>query len=242
SVHRTNIAGILEAAHDADDQVLILCDELMAGTHPDQGAALARATLESLADAPGLVITTTYYDSLKALTESDPRFRNAGMEYDLEHLRPTFRLKDGTPGRSYALDIAARMGLPEPVLARAKELLSGTTLGLEEVLRNLEAREAALTHASAALESAKQELDEARGELETQAGDQRAAAQALTKRERELAVRSRQAIDKAVKEARDAIADIVKDARKKRTVVGAEEARAALERTAKAATADLPEA
>jgi len=242
SAHLSNIAGILDAARDADDRSLILCDELMAGTHPDQGAALARATLESLADAPGLVVTTTHYDSLKALTESDARFRNAGMEYDLEHLRPTFRLKDGVPGRSYALDIAARMGLPEPVLVRARELLGGTTLGLEEVLRNLEAREEALTRAGEALETAKRELDEARQELETRAGDQAAAAQALSRRERELALKSREAIDEAVREAREAIAGIVKEARKKRTVVGAEEARQELERAAKAATATLPEA
>jgi len=241
SAHLANIGGILEAAGDADQQVLILCDELMAGTHPDQGAALARATLESLADAPGLVITTTHYDSLKALTESDARFRNAGMEYDLEHLRPTFRLKDGVPGRSYALDIAARMGLPQPVLARARELLGGTTLGLEEVLRNLEAREEALARAGAALEAAKRDLDEAREELETRAGDQRAAAQALTRRERELALKSREAIDEAVREAREAIAGIVKEARKKRTVVGAETARQELDRTAREATASLPE-
>jgi DNA mismatch repair protein MutS2 len=241
SAHLSNIAGILEAAQGVDDQVLILCDELMAGTHPDQGAALARATLETLAEAPGLVVTTTHYDSLKALTEADPRFRNAGMEYDLEHLRPTFRLKDGVPGRSYALDIAARMGLPEPVLARARELLGGTTLGLEEVLRNLEAREEALARAGEALESAKRDLDEAREELETRAGDQRAAAQALTRRERELALKSREAVDEAVREAREAIAGIVKEARKRRTVVGAETARQELERTAREATASLPE-
>ena len=241
SAHLAIIGGILATAAESALPVLILCDELMAGTHPDQGAALARATLEALVDAPGLVITTTHYDSLKALTESDARFRNAGMEYDLANLRPTFRLKDGVPGRSYALDIAARMGLPQPVLARARELLGGTTLGLEEVLRNLEAREAALVQASAALDGAKRELEEARDELETRAGDQRAAAQALTRRERELALRSREAIDEAVREARDAIAQIVKEARKARTLAGAETARQALEQTARAATASMPE-
>src|SRR5688572_13486627 len=164
SAHLSNIAGILDSAADSEDQVLVLCDELMAGTHPDQGAALARATLETLADAPGLVITTTHYDSLKALTESDARFRNAGMEYDLAHLRPTFKLKDGVPGRSYALDIAARMGLPAAVLERARALVGGTALGLEEVLRNLEEREQALARAGAALEQAKEELEGARQE------------------------------------------------------------------------------
>jgi DNA mismatch repair protein MutS2 len=242
SAHLTNVTGILHAAASATGRVLVLCDELMAGTHPDQGAALARATLEALVEVPGLVITTTHYDSLKALSETDPRFRNAGMEYDLARLRPTFRLRDGVPGRSYALDIAARLGMPEPLLARARELLGGTTLGLEEVLRSLEEREEALVRAERALEDAKSELDSARENLETQAGDQRAAAQALTKRERELGLKSRETIENAVREAREALGDIVRQARKVRTVGAAEAARQAVEETARQATAALPEA
>ena len=246
SAHLANLAGILRAAESAaqagEERVLILCDELMAGTHPEQGAALARATLEALADAPGLVITTTHFDSLKALTESDRRFRNAGMEYDLERLRPTFRLKDGVPGRSYALDIAARMGLPAAVLDRARELLGGgASLGLEEVLRNLEEREEALERSGRALEEAKRDLDEARRELETRTDAERAAAAALTRRERELATRSREAIDVAVREAREAISQIVREARRARSVPAAEAARQALDQTARQATAALPE-
>jgi DNA mismatch repair protein MutS2 len=109
------------------------------------------------------------------------------------------------------------------------------------VLRNLEQREETLTQASVALEQAKKDLDDARRELEEQAGDQKAAAQALTRRERELALRSRETIESAVRDARDALAEIVKQARKTRTVPAAEEARRAVEATAKAATATLPE-
>lgn len=241
SAHLANLAGILADAAAASGPLLVLCDELMVGTHPEQGAALARALLEALADAPGLCITTTHYDALKALTEVDARFRNAGMEYDLAQLRPTFRLKDGVPGRSYALDIAARMGLPESVLARARALVGGGALGLEEVLRSLEEREQALARAGQALDDAKRELDDARRELEERAEDQREAATALTRRERELARKSREAVDAAVREAREAISDIVREARRARTVPAAEAARAALDRTARAATASLPE-
>jgi DNA mismatch repair protein MutS2 len=242
SAHLANLAGILERAADAGgEKLLILCDELMVGTHPEQGAALARAMLEVLAEAPGLVVVTTHFDSLKALADGDARFRNAGMEYDLAKLRPTFRLKDGVPGRSYALDIATRIGLPEAVLARARSLMSEGSLGLEETLRNLQAREQALERASQELDEARVGLEEAKQELEERTGAERAAAEALTRRERELAMRSREAIEAAVREARDAISDIVREVKQKRSPQAAEAGRAALARKAKEATAKLPE-
>lgn len=242
SAHLANLSGILEIAETAiDDNLLILCDELMVGTHPEQGAALARAMLEALAGASGLIIVTTHFDSLKALAEGDPRFRNAGMEYDLVKLRPTFKLKDGVPGRSYALDIAARIGLPGSVLERARALMSEGSLGLEETVRNLQEREQALEHASKELDDARQELERAKEELELRAGAEKEAADALTRRERDLAMRSREAIDKAVREARNEISDIVREVRRERTPQAAEAARAALDKKAKEVTAELPE-
>jgi DNA mismatch repair protein MutS2 len=242
SAHLANLAGILERALNAhDEDLLILCDELMVGTHPDQGAALARAMLEALADAPGLIVVTTHFDSLKALAEGDPRFRNAGMEYDLVKLRPTFRLKDGVPGRSYALDIAARIGLPAPVLERARSLMDEGSLGLEETLRNLQEREQALEQASQKLQEARGELERARDDLAERAGAEQAAAEALTRRERELAMRSREAIDAAVRDAREAISDIVREAKRGRSPQAVEMARAALGKKQKEVTASLPE-
>jgi DNA mismatch repair protein MutS2 len=242
SAHLANLSGMLDRAQTAgDENLLILCDELMVGTHPDQGAALARAMLEALADAPGLIVVTTHFDSLKALAEGDERFRNAGMEYDLLKLRPTFRLKDGVPGRSYALDIAARIGLPDSVLARARLLMNESSLGLEETVRHLQEREQALERASQDLETARLELEGAKQELEERSEAEKAATLALTRRERELATRSREAIDAAVRDARDAISEIVREVRRERSPQAAEAARLALEKTAKAATAELPE-
>jgi DNA mismatch repair protein MutS2 len=242
SAHLANLSGILELAEAAvDENLLVLCDELMVGTHPEQGAALARAMLEALADASGVIVVTTHFDSLKALAEGDPRFRNAGMEYDLVNLRPTFKLKDGVPGRSYALDIAARIGLPQSVLERARSLMSDGSLGLEETVRNLQEREQALEAASKELDRARQELEQAKDELEQRADEEKAAAEALTRREHDLAVRSRQAIDAAVREARNAISDIVKEVRRERSPQAAEAARTALDKKAKEVTASLPE-
>jgi len=241
SAHLANLASILRAAGGPQDasghrRVLVLLDELMAGTNPEQGAALARATLEALA-ALGervLVVATTHADALKALPEADTRFQNAGMEYDRTKLTPTFRVRTGTPGRSYAFDVAARMGMPPAVLARAKELAGGTTAALEDVIATLEAREAALEQETI-------RLTRAREELEATTEDQRSAREALQKRERELAVHSRAAIEAAVREAREAIRAIVRQAQEAGSARAAEDARAALANTAAAALRELPE-
>ena len=239
SAHLANLAGILETvAAAAPSPVLVLCDELMAGTNPEQGSALARACLERLAQGNAVGVCTTHYDALKALGESDQRFRNAGMEYDIEHLRPTFRLRDGQPGRSYALDIAARMGLPALVLQRARDLAGATSVGLEDVLRDLESREATL----AAQEEA---LIGAREQWERQAEKEQRATAALASRERELATKTRETIEEAVKQTREALRDILRTARREANEKGADKAvanaHAELARAAAQATQDLPQ-
>jgi DNA mismatch repair protein MutS2 len=108
-------------------------------------------------------------------------------------------------------------------------------------LRNLQAREQALERASQELDDARVGLEEAKQELEERTGAERVAAEALTRRERELALRSREAIEAAVREARDAISDIVREVKQKRSPQAAEAGRAALARRAKEATAKLPE-
>jgi len=232
SAHLANLGQILRH-DDAGTATLVLLDEIMAGTNPDQGAALARAAAEALAERAGLAVITTHYDALKALAEGDGRFRNAGMEYDPERLRPTFRLRDGAPGRSYALDIATRMGLPEPLLRRARELAGGVHLGLEQVIAALESREAELGRAT-------EELAAARATLAERDEQQREAVAALERRERELGRHARAAIEEAAREAREAIRAIVREAQQAGTSRAAEEARARLDATTREALDKFP--
>ena len=91
---------------------LVLLDELGAGTDPDDGAALAQAVLEELADRGALCVASTHLEPLKGFAATDPRARNASVEFDGERLEPTFRLVYDRPGQSYALAIGARLGLP----------------------------------------------------------------------------------------------------------------------------------
>ena len=127
SGHLANVAEILNAS--VSGSALVLLDELMAGTNPDQGAALARATAETLARAAGAGGDHHALRQPQGAGRERSRFANAGMEYDLERLRPTFRLAVGAPGRAYAFDIAARMGLPEALLERARTLAGGSSVG-----------------------------------------------------------------------------------------------------------------
>lgn len=145
SGHIRRIARILAALpHSGGGQPLagvslVLLDEVGAGTDPAEGAALATALLQQLADRARLTIATTHFGELKALKYSDPRFENASVAFDVETLSPTYRLQWGIPGRSNALAIARRLGLEEPVLEQAAALLVPQGSGeVNQVIAGLE--------------------------------------------------------------------------------------------------------
>ena len=127
---------ILDAA---DEGSLVLLDELGAGTDPDEGAALAQAILEDLAERGALVIATTHLEPLKAFASTHPRARNASVEFDTATLAPTFHLRYDQPGQSYALTIAARLGLDAELIARANAHRSEHAARLSELLATLDA-------------------------------------------------------------------------------------------------------
>ncbi|HPU88780.1 MAG TPA: endonuclease MutS2 [Spirochaetota bacterium] len=136
------IRSMLEAAR-AD--TLALIDEIIVGTNPRQGASLARAVLEGLIDTGAKIIVTTHYNELKSLPAQDARFQNASVSFDLETLRPTYRLTIGIPGISYATEIARMYGIPERVLARARELIDDSDRSHDAVLERIQRYEEELT-------------------------------------------------------------------------------------------------
>src|SRR3989449_11714138 len=135
------VKQLKEVLEQVDDRSLVLLDELGAGTDPDEGAALAQAALEALAERGALCVASTHLEPLKSFASSHPRARNASVEFDAERLAPTFRLVYDRPGQSYALAIGARLGLPPALIERAHAYRSTQQRQLQELLARLDDRD-----------------------------------------------------------------------------------------------------
>jgi DNA mismatch repair protein MutS2 len=136
------LAEIAELPENANGNVLILLDEVGAGTDPAEGSALAIALLRSLASSAQLTLASTHYGELKALKYQDERFENASVEFDEITLAPTYRLLWGIPGRSNALAIAKRLGLREDIVEFAQNRLDtqGSATEIDATIAGLEAQ------------------------------------------------------------------------------------------------------
>ncbi len=159
STFSSHVTRIISVLREADARSLVLLDELGAGTDPQEGSALARAVLDYLRERGSYVVATTHYSELKTYAHLTPRVENASVEFDLETLSPTYRLSIGLPGRSNALAIATRLGMPEAVVARARELLSPADVEVEQLLAEIQRERAA---AAAAREAAARAAEDAR--------------------------------------------------------------------------------
>jgi DNA mismatch repair protein MutS2 len=184
SSHITNTIRILVAA---GPRSLVVLDELGAGTDPQEGSALARAILSAFLERPVTVLVATHYPELKTFAHATPGVENASVEFDLETLRPTYRLTVGLPGRSNALAIAERLGLGAPIIESARALVSPEDLRAESLLDEIH-RQRDLAR------QAREEAEEAREEA-------RALEAELGERLRAIEEERRQVLERARREA-----------------------------------------
>ena len=162
SGHITNIVRILK---QADQKCLVLLDELGAGTDPQEGAALARSILSFLLDHKIPCLVATHYPELKAYAHNHPGVVNASMEFDLHSLRPTYHLIVGLPGRSNALLIAERLGIPQDIIESARTTLNPDDLKADDMLDEIHHQRDLARKARGAADRAKFEADKLRASL-----------------------------------------------------------------------------
>ena len=139
STFSSHMTHIVEIVQHVDAESLVLLDEIGAGTDPTEGSALARAILSHLLAWGAWVVATTHYSELKAYAHNTPGVQNASVEFDVETLAPTYRLSIGLPGRSNALAIASRLGLPEALTQAARDLVSPEEQQVETLLAGIQA-------------------------------------------------------------------------------------------------------
>lgn len=165
SAHMSNIIEILK---NATSNSLILLDELGSGTDPVEGASLAISILETFFKQGSLTFATTHYPEIKNYAFVHSGFKNASCEFDIEHLRPTYKLLLGIPGKSNAFAISKKLGLPDTILQRANSLLKQSDVSIEELLKKIYDDKLLIEQEKESIQKNSNQIEMLRKKLETQ--------------------------------------------------------------------------
>jgi DNA mismatch repair protein MutS2 len=203
STFSARMANLARIVVDSGPGTLVVLDEMGEGTEPGEGAAIAQAVLEQLVEHGARIVATTHFNRLKELAGHDPHFMNASAEFDRETLLPTYRIQLSIPGSSGACWVAERMGVPRPVVERARSLLDGEDRKLEALTRTLSELRQELEAERRLAAQVREETESVRTEYESRLQALRSAREkALESMKADLAV--------AFRDARKEVASVVR--------------------------------
>ena len=233
SSHITNITRIL---FRTGKRSLVLLDEIGAGTDPSEGVALASGLLDFLAKRGAKVIATTHYNQLKDFASRRGDFKNAAVQFDEESLKPTYQISIGLPGRSCALKIAKRLGMPDEIIKAASEILGSSYFQIDSILTEIDQEKSRIEKERREAEETREEMEKLREEYSKKLDGIESEQEGIiekTRREMEnLISEVSRELDEARKEWRKSLKEY-KSHKKDRTLVQEDEKkiRSSLEKT-----------
>ncbi len=226
STFSSHVRQLVKVCNESDRDSLVLLDEIGASTDPDEGASLAMAVLETLSRKRAKTVATTHHGTLKLFAHQKDNMENASMVFDPETIEPTFVLRIGTPGSSYAFEIARRLGMPEDVVEEAASITGGVARSMEDLIVELDRQRLDYQRNNIELQKALSESKRMESEYEDKLVDVKKESRRIQKEaleesrrilnqakalvERTVAeIRSQKASTQAIKEARGVIKDAV---------------------------------
>ena len=201
SSHMSNIVNI---TNSATSNSLILVDELGSGTDPLEGANLAISILQYFSELGAITVATSHYQELKQYALVTKNFKNASVEFDIENLKPTYRLLIGIPGKSNAFAISRKLGLKEEIISRATSMLNKDTINFEDLLKSIYDSKAQVESEKAQVSTTLQEVEELKKNLKHQNSD-------VINKEKELIANAKQEAKQILIDAKETVNSIIKD-------------------------------
>ncbi len=204
STFSSHMSNIINITHTATKESLILLDELGSGTDPLEGANLAISILQYFSELGAITVSTSHYQELKKYALVTPNFKNASVEFDIENLKPTYRLLIGIPGKSNAFAISRKLGLSEDIIARASSRLDKDTINFEDLLKSIYDTQAQIENEKEKTSAALKEAEELKKNLKHQTSD-------VLNKEKELIANAKQEAKQILIDAKETANSIIKE-------------------------------